>query len=205
MVKQEVIKEGGVVEKLVAMIDLRKFYNDMHDNLASLGFTDIINDPEGGFLNNQANAGEMVDNKGNLNRTGDMYEKKFFYVKGDGVDDLEIVWKLRRPAPHSSYGYFEFEFNLVCRNIKQVEEINGSSKKVFQKGGWEFRNGLKYFNSYEDDYLNKIPIVKDSEIFKNWFFGYLHSNYYDDDVEFGHMLLKKIYAPIYKHFKTAKF
>ncbi len=199
---QETIKDGGKVEKLVTPINLRAFYNELHDTLVKNKFKDMLNDPDGDFLNNQAKAGEFVDNKANLNRTGDMFEIKFFLMKKEGVSEIEIQWKARKNSIITDYGWYEFKFDLVCRNMKDIDILEGNKKITLQSGGWEFRNEIVYKNNMIKKYLHKIPIVKNSPYLQKVYFEHIYMDKIEHDIIFGEKILKIIYKVIDKHFKT---
>lgn len=198
------IKDGGKVEKLVAAIDLRAFYMDLHDTLVAKKFTDIIDNPDGGFLNNQTKAGEFTDNKAYMNRTGDMFEKKFYVFKKDGVPtEIEILWKAKKKSEITDYGWYEIKIDLVCRFITNKEILDGNKKIVLQSGGWEFRNEVIYKNNMIKKYLNTIPFVKNSKFLKEMYYEHMYVDKIEYDIDFGeHKIMKIIYTVIDKHFGT---
>lgn len=208
MVYSKKIKDGGKVDKLVKPINLKAFYNEMHDWLVSKGFKDMLNDPDNSLkyetfegLDNQTKAGEFTDNKANLNRTGDMFEIKFYQMKKEGVTELEIAWKAKRKAEHSINGWFEFKLDLVVRNLKDVEIVDGAKKTNLQSGAWEFRNELVYYNNFKEAKIMKMPIIKNFHFLQELFFEKFHGPLIEADEKFGEeKLLEGIYSVINKHF-----
>jgi hypothetical protein len=199
---KQVIKDGGKVDKLSCSVNLKAFYKDLHNYLVDKGYKDIIDDPEGGYLDYQAKKGEFVDNKANLNRTGDMFEKKLYIMKKDGITEIEIMWKAKRKSEQSSYGRYEFKLDLVCRNMKDVEIVEGNSKKVVQKGGWEFRNEFVYINTFEKDYLDKIPFLSKFPKIKEYLFEMMQGKLVEKDIDDGFTkFYPGIFSIIQKHFK----
>jgi len=208
MVYSKTLKAGGKVEKLVKPVNLRAFYMEMHDFLVAKGFKDDLDDPdfkpkfdtyEG--LDNQTKAGEFTENKDNLNRTGDMFEKHFYLMKKDGVTELEFKWFAKRKAEYSVNGWFTFKLDVTVRNMKDVEIVNGSKKTVLQSGGWEFRNEFVYKNNFKEAKLVKVPFVKNSPFLKDLFFEKFQGKLIEADEKFGEeKMLPAIYSVINKHF-----
>lgn len=200
---EAIIKDGGTMEKLVKSVDIRAFYNELHDVLVAKNFKDIFFDPDSGdFFNHQTKAGEFTNNKENLNRKGDMYEIKFTKVINSDVTELEFVWKCKKKAEFSNTGWFEVKIDLTSRNIKDIEIVNGSSKKVLQFAGWEFRNEILYKNNVIKKKLNKIPFVKNSEIIKDLYINHMYAKTLESDIHFGeHKIYGLIYGVINKYFK----
>ena len=169
----------------------------LHELFLKLNFKDIYGTKEdvkvGNFFEQGHKQGEFVDPKGNLNRRGDMYEYYFVTTKAKDVTEYEIKWRARKKAEHSKYGWIEFKFDLTIRNCKDIEILEGNSKKTLQSGSWEFRNDMTYKNSVEMNYINKIPIVKNYDYLKKIVFGVFFEKTLENDVEyFHHKTLHKI-------------
>lgn len=187
--------QDGICEKLTARVDLRAFYKELHAHLVDKGFKDTW-DP-----GNHANAGEFVDNKANLNRTGDMFETEFMTLSNGKQKEIEVKWSAVKKVPDSTYGTIIFKFDLSCRNMKDVEFLEHGQKKVMQEGGWEFRNGFIYKNNVVDEYLSKIPFIKDSPTLKKFFFEFFYGDSVERDISVVMSKVKPgIYGIIDKHF-----
>lgn len=199
------IKDGGAVEKLVAPINLKNFYNDLHKVLVEKGFIDMLNDPfEGGFFDHQTKVGEFTDSKNNKNRTGDMFEQKFFWMTHpDNTNETEIVWKARRKSPHTKYGWYEVKLDITCRRIVNQEILDkNNNKQVFQSGAYEFRNSIEYKNNIIPKKLSKMFLIGNSENLRNIYLKRMYGNILEADFNFGIEKIKPmIYNVINKHFK----
>jgi len=201
---EELIYGGGKVDKLVAAINLKDFYNDLHDTLVNKKFKDILNDPDGEFLDNQTKAGEFTDNKPNMNRTGDMFEKKFYWVKkSESALEMEMEWYAKKKSEITEHGWFEVKIYLVCRHIVEVEKLVGNKKIKLQSGGWEFRNEIKYKNNMIKKYLHNIPIVKNHKFLQKLYFESMYAKKIEQDIHFAEQkIFSIIYNVIDKHFGT---
>lgn len=204
MVLSEVILEngeigiigGGGAFKYAKAVDLKAFYVELHDWLVIKKFKDTKG--YGGHVKQ----GEFVENSANSNRTGDMFETEFLLMDHGLKKELEIRWEAKTKAPHSPYGSYIFKLNVVVRDLKEIEFLEGNNKKILQSGTWEFRNKLIYKNSIKKDFLEKIPFVKNSPKLQ---FIYMDRFYeetlYYDFMEYGIKKLKAgINSIINKHF-----
>lgn len=194
----------GIKTQFAKPVNLRQFYKDMHDVLDGMGFKDVID--VGGHIKK----GEQPDQKhkdvfGNDipgNRAGDMYEQKFMWSKKpDGSVEFEVGWLAQSGSPHSPYGKYTFKMDLVCRRMQDKEFIQGNNKTVLQAGTWEFRNSLNYENSYIKDYLDKLPLVKNSPGLKKICLHQFHNNLILADLKTGEKVAKEIKGVIHKHFR----
>ena len=195
---------NGKVDKIVAGINLKAFYKDLHEALVNSNFKDILNDPDGGFFDYQTKKGEYTDNKANLNRTGDMFEKKFIWIKKDnGNVDLEFEWYAKKESVITQHGRFEVKIYLVCRNIEKIEKLVGNNKVKLDSGGWEFRNEIVYKNSVISDFLHKIPFVKNSPILQEMYINFVYGGKIKQDINYGETrVFSAIYSVIDKHFNS---
>lgn len=200
----------GKLDKFIATTNLRAFYMELHEILIDWGFLDMLGTPEdmkkGIFFEGQANKGEFVENRINLNRSRDVFEKRFMWSKkADGTVEFELIWEARAKTPHSESGWLEFKLDLVCRRIVNKEILDGNNKKVLQQGTWEFRNVFIYKNNIVTDYLNKIPIVKNSSTLKKLYLHHLYEHTLNDDIEFCEThLMPLIVNIINKYFSDNK-
>lgn len=203
-IMSEVLKDN-ILEKITVPINLKDFYNELHDALVKQGFKDMLGEKEnkdiGKFFDYQAKKGEFVDNKNNLNRTGDMYETMFFQMKKSHATELEIKWFARLSSPHSPYGWYEYEFYLVVRNMKDVEIMENGNKKTLQNGSWEIKNKITYKNSIIKDYLLTIPFVKNYHSIMELYLDKIYHHHLEEDINFGiHKVKPYIYNIFNKHF-----
>lgn len=197
----------GHLEKISADINLKAFYNDIINFFDSFDFTDMMGQPskmkKGKFFNYQHKKGEPMDNKAYMNRTGNIFEKHFLWSKKpDGTVEFELKMEAKKKLPHSAYGWVEVKIDIVNRRIENKEILVGNDKKVVQGGGWEHRHKIIYKNSIIEDYLNKIPYVKDHEKLKDYYIEYIYSKHLVADIEFcRNKINKKFYDKlIFKHF-----
>lgn len=197
------VLKDSILEKVTVSINLKGFYNDLHDALVKQGFKDMLGEKKnkdvGDFFDEQAKKGEFVDNKVNLNRTGDMYETMFYTMRKSHATELEIKWFARLAAPYSKYGWYEYEFYLVVRNMKDVEIMEGGNKIILQSGTWELKNKITYKNKVIKDYLWKIPFVKDSHTIMDLYVEKIHHKVLEKDIVFG---VSKVKPYIYKIFEN---
>ena len=201
---EELIYGDGKVDKLVSTINFKNFYNELHDTFIDKKFKDILNNPDGGFLDNQTKAGEFTDNKGNMNRTGDMFEKHFVWIKKTGnALEMEMKWKAKKKSEITEHGWFEIEIDLVCRYVAEVEKLVGNKKMKLQSGAWEFRNKVIYKNNMIKKYLHSIPIVKNHKFLQELYFNSIYKKKVEQDLDFGvEKIVPIIYSVINKHFHS---
>lgn len=204
----------GKLEKMTALIDFKAFYNELHDALVSnhvVKFHDMMgtktDKDNGEFFNHQVNDGEHIDNDNPdmpyMNRTGDMFETKFYWVKKDETStELEVTWEAKAMTLYAQgNGWMEFKLDLVCRHIVDKEVLIGNNKKVMQEGAWEFRNKLVYKNNVVRDFLWKVPVVKNSHMLQGLYLNHMYKKLFEKDVDFcKHKLKPIIYNVIEKHF-----
>ncbi|MCA9497168.1 MAG: hypothetical protein KC589_09560, partial [Nanoarchaeota archaeon] len=196
----------GKLEKFTKTVDLKGFYKELHDFLVDNDFKDIMGEKKniavGDFIEGWTKAGEFTENNANENRTGDIFETKYSWSNLGSVVDFELIWECILKSKITQYGWYYFKLDLVCRNLKDVEVLEGNTKKIMQSGGWEFRNHIIYRNSIERNYLNKIPFIQNSPKLKNMYRHYIYEKILDDDVHYGvnvvhgniYKLLKKYFA-----------
>ena len=208
IISSAIFGDPTAVETLVAVVDLKKFYNELHDTLVfnrTVRFVDMLtsNQNKGQFLGGVHKLGEHVDNGELLNRSGDMFETQFVWAKNDGgAEELEMNWMARAKTAFSEYGWVEFKINLVCRRIINKEVLIGNNKKTMQDGTWEFRNRITYKNSIIPNFLHKVPFVKDSSLLQQLYLDHVYFDNLQRDVEFVIEKIKPIvYNVIDKHFK----
>lgn len=201
IIKEEVYG-GGKVDKFVGQINLKNFYNDLHDALVGMGFKDVKGKDwkHQKYLKGWAKAGEMVDAE--ENRTGDMFEHHFQWTEQEnGWIDFELKWRAMLESDLTPYGWLVFELNLDCRNLHDVELLEGNSKKVIQEGGFEFRNKCTYYNSLHRDYLNNIPFVKNSPLLKTFYQNRMYGEILEKELHWAeHDVIHGIYHVIEHHF-----
>lgn len=180
----------GKLAKYACATDLRAFYMELHNflvNNKSGRFVDMLGTPDemakGDYFDHQVKFGEHFDMPKFLNRQGDMFERKFVWNKfSNGMFELEMEWFVKAPMPYSGTGWVEIKFDLICRNIKNVEVLEGNTKKVLQQGTWEFRNRVFYKNRVFKQVINNIPIVKNSDWLKIKVFNYFFLKRIEDDL-----------------------
>ncbi len=191
------------VNKFSKNIDLKKFYNELNKFLIYNKFKDMLGTKNqikmGKFQDGWAKAGEYVN--GDTNREKNMFEKQFILIKKETNNDFELHWKAFRKIPYSKYGWFEFELDLSNRFMQDKEILDGNNKKVLQSGGWEFRNKFIYKNNVINEYLNKIPFVKNSKTLKKFYLDIIYNSSLEKEVN----LCKNKFKPeitnlILKHF-----
>lgn len=176
-------------------INLKAFLLDLHAFLVREGFKDQIK-PEQYSL-----AGEWVDQAANLNRTADMFEESFVIIDNGGSKEYEITWQSQLKLPTSDYGWAFFKLNLVVRGMKEKEILEGNNKKVLQSGKWEFRNVIEYQNTIKEDYLKKIPFVKNSDYLKKMYLYNFYAEKVEEEIMFVLTKVKGgVYGIINKHF-----
>ena len=83
------------LKKYNANVNLKAFYNELHDLLDGKDFQDKF------AVFEKHKKGEFPNND-NLTRINDYYETKFVVIdKGDGAKELEIVWEaVAKGTPH---------------------------------------------------------------------------------------------------------
>ncbi|MCA9486243.1 MAG: hypothetical protein H6500_00525 [Candidatus Woesearchaeota archaeon] len=207
----EVIEEGiqgGKTEYLETCVDLEAFYKEMAAKLIKKDFEDMIGRPSemkvGKFFGNAAAKGDQVqpENPMLFNRTPYMFEEFMYWKERDGIVDLEITWKARRKVEASSHGWFEVTLNIANRFAKYKEILDGNQKKKVLCGRFEFRNKMLYKNVVIRDHLNKVPYVKNSKKFKEFYLNYVYHRYLNEDIWFCLTTLKPfVNNVIQKHFR----
>ncbi len=201
----------GKLDKFSCPVDLKAFYADLFTAFRSnkiQKFNDFLGRPEdkkkGRFFEGEVAFGEQVDQDKNLNRAAGMYEELFIWKQHDGFIEFEMVWTARTPGRYSKFGWFEIKVYLVNRFLQDKEFLFGNEKKVLQTGLWEFRNVIVYKNSLKIDFLDKIPIVKNSPSLQNIFYEYFYEKTIESDhLDVGFKDIKGIVMEVIdKHFKT---
>jgi len=198
--------EGGKTQKLTKPINLRNFYMDLHQLLVDEGFKDMLgtkkDQTDGKFLGNWAKQGEFVDNKGNLNRTGDMFEKSYTLITHEHGKTIQIVWQAFKKTPYGDHGWVEFKLDVQSPFMSDKEILVGNNKKVLQSGTFEFRNSITYKNLVVKKYLNKIPIVKNSPFLKDFYLNNLFKKSLENDLDYcGDKVAGKINKLIGSYFR----
>lgn len=179
-------------------VDIKKFYNDLHDLLVAMKFTDTWK-PNGIYL---ANAGEWVDNKIQLNRNSDMFEVEHVVIERGWAKEFEFKWQFKRGLPESDYGEVAFEIGLVVRDMKDVEFLDTNNNKIkTQIGKWEFRNSMEYKNTINKDYLDKIIFVKGSPFLKKVYMDRFYQKNLENDINTCFKFKGKIYELIHSYFR----
>jgi len=139
---------------------------------------------DGKFLGNWAKQGEFVDNKGNLNRTGDMFEKSYTLITHEHGKTIQIVWQAFKKTPYGDHGWVEFKLDVQSPFMSDKEILVGNNKKVLQSGTFEFRNSITYKNLVVKKYLINIPLVKNSPFLKDFYLNNLFKKSLENDLEF---------------------
>lgn len=195
------VLKDNILEKVTVSINLKAFYNELHDALVNIGFKDMLGEKKnkdiGKFFGYQAKKGEFVDNKTNKNRTGDMFETQFYMMKKSFATELEIKWFAMYKSPFSKFGWYEYEFYLVVRNMKDIEIMENGKKNTLQNGSWEIKNKITYKNSIINDYLSTVPFIKNHHNLQHLYIDKIHGTILEKDILFG---LQKIKPYIYKIF-----
>jgi hypothetical protein len=182
--------------------DLKGFLKSFANLMLEKDFKDMLRDhksdvPEGheGWFDNAASPMEHAD--ASRKRSPGMFEE--FYQKwdrGNGAFEMEMTWWARRKI--SDFGWIEFKMNLQNHvGGKNVEVLEGNSKKILQTGKWEFRNVFIYKNDVVRRYLNNIKIVKDRDWLKKMYVNHIYKKqlFWDLDaaeMKFGALLKKHI-------------
>ncbi|MFW5704211.1 MAG: hypothetical protein ACOCXG_00060 [Nanoarchaeota archaeon] len=172
-----------VTAQYTKAIDLRSFIKEFANLLLEKNFEDMIgpHKKDGKYFGKGAKSMEFIDGKNN--RTPNMYEQKFVKInqpRGKAFE-YEILWFARKKV--SDYGWFEFKMDFSIRGGKDIEILEGNSKKVLQSGKWELRCTFTYKNSIFRDYLNKIPIVKNSEFLKRMYINHIYKKQITTDID----------------------
>ncbi|MFW6009508.1 MAG: hypothetical protein ACOC16_03935 [Nanoarchaeota archaeon] len=173
---------GGDLKKYNADVNLKAFYNELHDWLLDREFVDMSFDFKDDV---RLKRGEFPDSS-NLTRDSDYYENQFTIIKKPGgVSELELKWEAKNNhVPFSGYGVVFFKLDLSVRNWKKKEFIDANNKKhVLDSGAWEFRNKLEYQNTVVKDYLDTIYFVKDSMWLKELYLKNVYMKKVKDDIE----------------------
>lgn len=195
-----------LVEKYTKAVDLKKFYTELRNYLMYKKFKDMLGTKDdqkiGKFFGGQQQGGEWINAKENENRVPDVYEYHFSWKKQtNGSVDFEVKWRAQLKSIHTGFGWYEFHLDLVCRNMKDVEILQGNNKITLQNGTYEFRNKILYKNSVVKNYLNKIPIIKNSNYFKNLYFHKMYDSTIRSDTDYGkEKVMPGIYKIIHNHF-----
>ena len=216
---EKTIKVGGKVDKYKKAVNLKGFLMELHDFFTKNGFKDILGEKVGedkstkkDFLGGWAKAGEFVDNKAkdrndnNIpnNRTGDMFERRYVLIKKGSKYEFETQWECFKTAPYSPCGWYQFMILIEVRDVQDVEIIENGKTKKMQKGSWEVSTEMLYKNSFFEDYIQKIPIIKNYPNIHELIFKQIHGKIVKADIEeFGQKkLIPAIHKTIDKHFKT---
>lgn len=203
---------GGKLEKFTAAVDFHAWYKDFHNLLVNnklVRFVDMMGEKEeqkkGNFIENIVKFGEHIDPGSNNNRSGDMFETKFYWNKlAPGVFELELEWKARAPMNniqelgHTAYGWFELKIDIICRRITEKEYQIGNETKKLMVGGWEIRNRYGYRNSIIPNVLNKIPIIKNNGRLKATILNHFYLKLLEKDMD---EVEEKILPLIINHIK----
>lgn len=210
--KTEIIEAefwGGKLENYRTSVDLKAFYNDLHDAFLynkKGKFKDMVGTGDekkwGHFFNYQAKAGEHIDNERYYNRTGDIFEKKFVWnVQPSGNSEFELIWEAYFPLPFTGYAWVEFKIDLVCRVMVDKEILVGNEKKKVQDGTWEHRHRIKYKNTIIPEYIAKIPIVGKSPSLRKLVLEHLYLKRIEEEITY----VEHQIAPIVKNVVTKHF
>lgn len=203
-------KIEGETEFYKTLVNLRGFYNELHDKLIDneigVKFVDVMGTKkekeEGNFFDKQRPNSVKEDPKRWQTRTGDMFEKHFVWAKHDGYNEVEIKWHFKAPAKFSQFGWIEIQIDLVNRFVADKEVLIGNTKKVLQDGTWEFRNKMYYRNSVILKNVKNIPIVKNSPNLIQLYVDHLYYKTLLNDIDYCKYKIKPfIYSIINKHFK----
>lgn len=158
----------GQCKKYTANLNLKAFYNELHDLLVDKSFTDR------NFIGIPLKKGEFLNND-DLTRNQDYFEKKFVVINKGDSKEIEITWEAHtNKVPFTSHTVIEFTFAIECRNWQVKEVLDGNQKKTFDTGTWELRNKLYYNNFIVKNYLKTIPFVKNSENLQKLYLKYIH-------------------------------
>lgn len=177
-------------------VNIKNFYNDLHDLLVSMSFRDIWTP------GNHAKAGELVDQGSNFNRTGDMFETEHVAIDRGWAKELEFTWEFQKKLPESDYGSVALKINLVVRDMKDVEYLDEKNNKVkTQIGKWEFRNAMTYKNTITEDYLKKIPFVKSSPFLQKVYLDRFYQKNIENDLMACFKAKGKIYGLLHSYFR----
>jgi len=191
-------------------IDLRAFIKELATVMNTnkdVPFTDYMISGEDDmgydkFYEGYGKGSEFTKTGEHWNRGDNFYEKEFSWMKYPGCSECEFVWKAKAKTKYSNFGWVEFKMDLVCRRILDVEVVVNGKKKIMQKGSWEFRNTLHYYNSYVKNQLMKIPFVSSSNELQRLMFDHAYFPTIKRDIAFVDAKVKPIiWNVIYKHFK----
>ena len=181
-------------------VNLKEFYNALHTFFLKnpeVQFKDSLGSKtekaKGNYFDFQAKEGEFVEDKTNLNRHGDMFEKRFTWAKNDGSVEFELIWEGKANIPHSAYGWFEIKIDLVNRNIVDVEVDKNGVKQKLQNGTWEFRNKIEYHNKVLPEFIRKVPFVKNSKKLEDLYLEYMYLKTLENEFRW---CKEKIKAPL---------
>ena len=164
----------GKVDNFIGFFDLEDFYNKLIDLLTYnpiIRFYDVISlekgdDDKGKFFKNTiAELGEHIE-MGEL-RSGNNFEKRFMF-KELSENFFEIEWEIKARAKlmYSPFSWLYVRIEMVNRGSRVKEVVENGVKKKLYGGKWEFRNEFVFKNSLIVDYLNKLPIVKNSDLLR---------------------------------------
>lgn len=188
-------------------IDLPAFIKHFANFLANnntFPFRDSIRDTQGnrGFLGGQADGSAFMKPTEHQNRTGNMFEKKSMWAKYPGYNECEFHWEAMTDTKFSSFGYVVFKMNMVCRRIVDVEVVVDGKKKIMQKGDWEFRNTLIYYNHVIPEFIHPIPFVKHSPEAQRLIIDHIYYPNIKRDFDYVEFkILPFIWAEIHKVFR----
>lgn len=181
----------GKTDVFTTSINLKNFLKELADVLHEENFHDVVK------ANGHAKKGEFVPTK--ENRTGNMYETRFQWIQEGSIINFETAWEAKRDTPHSKFGSVYFKLDLVCRNMKDIEILDGNNKKVLQKATWEFRNKFIYTNSIYQE-LEKSWIYQTFPSLKDIYVNHMYKKNLDADLEFCFSkVVPLIYGVINKH------
>lgn len=206
IIKKDFVWDGGWTEIYSATVDLRGFVKEFANHLANnkdLPFTDVLGaDGKGKFFEHYASGSEFAKTGAHLTRSKNMFEKKFVISKFARGYDVELQWEAKAKSKFSNFGWIYFKLDLQVRNIQDVEVVVDGNKKIMQKGNWEFRNILTYYNKVIPDYLHSIPLVRDSAEAQRLILDHMYISNIERDFDFVKLKIKPlIWNVLYKHFR----
>lgn len=210
--KGELQLYGDKVDKFNANVDLKGFYNELHDLAVKEKWGDNLEPgfttPRPGFAdgNIMMQEGEFANIKDDANRHSDMFETHFMLSdKGNGGQEFELKWEIRCKYPLSHFGsnaYAIFKLDLVNRFMTDKEFDVGGKKKKLQTGTWEFRNKVVYYNNIGEK-ISKLPILGNWNWTRLLYYKKLYVPYVQKDIDFTiEKIIGKIYGVINKHFSA---
>ena len=117
-------------------------------------------------------------------RSGNNFEKRFlFREKENNVYEIEWEIEARSPLLYSPYSQVYIRVEMCNRFSPKKEVVENGVKKTLYGGKWEFRNTYTFYNTLIIDYLDKIPIIKNSDFLKELYIEGIASAGIKEDIK----------------------